>query len=1421
MHQISPRRAVFHLALFVLLGAATAAAPLSFVPQRLVQPDGSVLLCYASGDEHYNWLHDKNGYTIIQDEMSGWYTYALKRDGRLVPSGAVAGVQDPAVLGVEPWLKFDASRMNGIAGFAKRGGDTPIIAAPTKGRLNNIVVFIRFSDEQEWKDSIEYYNAQYNKPAANSMRAYFEEVSYGQLTVSTTFYPVPTGATVLSYQDSLPRARYMPYNATTNPTGYTNAGALEQNLVGGAMKYIASQIPDTLAVDGDKDGFIDNVSFIISGTPTAWATLLWPHATSYGGPAITINGARLRTYNLLLQSFYANYAGVSVVCHEMFHSLGGPDLYHYNHDGLQPAGSWDLMEANANPPQHMTAYMKWKYGKWIASIPEIRTPGTYTVSPLTSPTNNCYKIPSPYSTTEYFVVEYRRKGGLFEAAIPGTGLLVYRINTVYRGNASGPPDELYIYRPGGTLKANGQPAQAFYSATAGRTAINDITSPSSFLTNGNRGGLNLFNVGTPGGTISFDVGLDTLLVQITSPVAGSQLVAGAKKKIGWLSFGMQRTLRVEYSTNKGVTWSTIDGAARNALYWTVPDTPSRFCRMRITDAANPSVRDSCSFAICPPFYPIQFNYDVTDTTKARDNTGIVFLNGQFWTSRASSDALMNWTRDGDMVGEFYISGAVGIKSMAFDGSTVYAATGSDRLPKIHPITRNRFGQIMAPVRADFISYDPTADAGKGGLWIGTQGSDLVLISLQGTELRRIDSAVHGIDNIIGIACDAFSTGDPYLWVFSKGSGPGQPQYLHRLSALDGRHSGVFHDVLQDIGHTSVDGLAGGLCIAVDVVTGTRSLCGTLLGTPNRLFGYELPQAGSALLFEENFPYPPGGSVSLHGWTALFGGGAPSITISDEGLFYPSYIGSNIGRAAQITGNSGPAQGAAHSFSSVTDGSVYMAAMLRVTSADNSSRSVLALDATPESVGLPVQVFVAESGGKLSFGAGLPYPDASPQIRSGYTFEKDSTYLIVVKTSVGPDDADTLAMWVNPPVGPFEPEPDLIQILPRVAPLEIGAVKLLALDRGVSGATADGIRIATRWDEAVRRRVERFSRAVVVIDATDEKSAPFKELGINDSTVDALYRSAFQPSGEWDMQVYGTPKLEYLLLHRFVVIHGDHCATQVPHAVSRIEITDVLEEYMDAGGTLLVSGWRALPSFDWGKPFPRAFAQGTFAREYLGLAGIDESVADTGDFVRADGRAPFTAVSVDTGKISPAPYNGRLTQITTMTGVPVNTSILYTYANDPASAFPAYRGAAVGLRHVTPASAAYVLGFPLYFLKETDAARLAYEILQDAGVSRVPLDVAPVRAAPSTAYLGPNYPNPVAGHTTLPYALATRSTVRLAVYDLHGRLVTTLDERTAEAGTYLAHWRANVPSGMYLAVLDVVPSDGTTPQRSQRLIPVRR
>ena len=501
-------------------------AYLRFQPVMLNQPDGSKLDLYASGDEFYNWLHDKNGYTVKQND-AGWYVYLDKKNtDELVFTPYVVGRDNPSTMGLIPWTNISSERMGEIRKQAVtrlRLSDSG--RAPSTGTLNNLSIFIRFSDQSEYTQNISTYSSMFNGTTGNTMQSYFLEASYNALNIQTAFFPTPA-TTVVSWQDSHPRGYYSPYSSS-NPIGYngdTERTNREFTLLVNAVNGVRSQIPTSLNLDGDSDGLVDNVCFIIQGGTDGWAELLWPHRWSIYDRFVYINGKRVYDFNFQLSTYLVASSGVGVLCHEMFHSLGAPDLYHYDHDGLSPVGPWDLMENNSNPPQHMSAYMKYKYGHWIASIPELTTNGTYTLNPLTSATNNCYRIPSPNSSSEFFVVEYRRDMGTFESSLPGSGMLVYRINPNYEGNADGPPDEVYLYRPGGTSTVNGTINSANYSQETGRTAINSTTNPTPFLTNGSASGLNINSIGSAGATISFVLGNPIPgqpNCQITGPTDGS------------------------------------------------------------------------------------------------------------------------------------------------------------------------------------------------------------------------------------------------------------------------------------------------------------------------------------------------------------------------------------------------------------------------------------------------------------------------------------------------------------------------------------------------------------------------------------------------------------------------------------------------------------------------------------------------------------------------------------------------------------------------------------------------------------------------------------------------------------------------------------------------------------------------------------
>lgn len=150
----------------ILASAATCVhgALLRNVPVTLKQPDGTVIECLASGDEFHNWLHDEDGYTIVQDPDTGYYVYALEGDEDVVPSPYRVGEEDPRALNLKKNVNIAPGRLQDkvlvqrqLLGQAAPAYDVMIVGTPQLGTINNIVIFIRFaSDPNFWQDISTY-----------------------------------------------------------------------------------------------------------------------------------------------------------------------------------------------------------------------------------------------------------------------------------------------------------------------------------------------------------------------------------------------------------------------------------------------------------------------------------------------------------------------------------------------------------------------------------------------------------------------------------------------------------------------------------------------------------------------------------------------------------------------------------------------------------------------------------------------------------------------------------------------------------------------------------------------------------------------------------------------------------------------------------------------------------------------------------------------------------------------------------------------------------------------------------------------------------------------------------------------------------------------------------------------------------------
>jgi M6 family metalloprotease-like protein len=477
-------------------------------PFDFKQPDGKIVSLFATGDEFYRIIHDEKGYTVLLHPKTGYAVYAVKDGNRIKASDYQVGTIDPATLGIASNLTEDSSVINEKVKSARANRNYTNTRNSTTGQWNNLVLFIRFADQTEFPSnySRSYYNTFYNGMGMStvSVKKFFLEESDNQLTCTSYMYPNSTSNLVVSYQDTHPRGYYSPHH-TDNPDGYSGDTQFKERIYGlitSAVTYLDShnQVPDNLDLDLNNDGNVDNISLVVRGEEDGWGCILWPHHWWLDPGTVSLNGKDIIDYTL---TFEASLLGTQ--CHELSHTIGFPDLYHYTYyTSVLPADKWDLMCLDADIPQHSLVYMKYKYGHWCSLPTTITADGYYNLNPVSTHPFDAYKINSTWPN-QYYIVEYRKKEGLFESSIYGSGLIVYRINTSCGdGDANGPPDEVYVYRNSGSNTYQGFPEEAFYSIESGRTSIHTYSNPPPNLSDWSYdGGLILTEIGSAGSTISF------------------------------------------------------------------------------------------------------------------------------------------------------------------------------------------------------------------------------------------------------------------------------------------------------------------------------------------------------------------------------------------------------------------------------------------------------------------------------------------------------------------------------------------------------------------------------------------------------------------------------------------------------------------------------------------------------------------------------------------------------------------------------------------------------------------------------------------------------------------------------------------------------------------------------------------------------
>ncbi|MDY6325877.1 MAG: T9SS type A sorting domain-containing protein [Bacteroidales bacterium] len=413
--------------------------------------------------------------------------------------------------------------------------------------LTNLVVFIRFADDEEFTTSLDYVDQMFNDSSfqAVSVYNYFNVMTYGKINYRSIFPNNCQNSTIVSYKDIYPRWYFQP-QSPSNPGGYPPQSTLytndrERKLLVRVLSHIdsAGLIDESVSLDGNGDGYIDNISFVIKGDVGNWGDLLWPHmdffSSEYAGLSytLTVNGKIPLAYNFEFADSGPNFSA-NTFAHEMGHSLGLPDLYHYYYyNNVYPVGIWDQM--GQNNLQQVSTILKYKHLGVVEEPIEITEDGHYVLNSNTSADHhNCYFIRSSVDPDQWFTFEYRNCDDFMDN-VPASGLIIGRWTDFVdpsdmheSGNGGfdfhNKPHSYWVFRPNSQSDTvNGNLYRAVFSSASGRTSFGPGTNPRPYLVYGEfENSFEITNIYEFGNTLSFDVRF--LDVGVESHAGGNSIV---------------------------------------------------------------------------------------------------------------------------------------------------------------------------------------------------------------------------------------------------------------------------------------------------------------------------------------------------------------------------------------------------------------------------------------------------------------------------------------------------------------------------------------------------------------------------------------------------------------------------------------------------------------------------------------------------------------------------------------------------------------------------------------------------------------------------------------------------------------------------------------------------------------------------------
>jgi M6 family metalloprotease-like protein len=535
--------------------------------QQLEQPDGTAFAARLWGDETGHGWETTDGYTVIKDSATKFWHYAGidQTTNKVAVAGIVGTTRPTANLQKHQRPKqTDFQRIHKMDGLRSRSN--AVERAAVTGTNPLPVMMINFNDTATTYDAADFENLLFGS-GNDSMKAYYEEVSYGAFTIT------PGTAGVTGWYTA---ANAMAYYGQDDAYGYDqHPGQLVIEAVAAADGAV-----DFSEYDTDGDCYVDAVVIIHQGPGEEAGGIsdtIWSHRWNLNSAAYYGDGSGQYTTNdvaacgqIMVNDYViqperlgSGIQTIGVFAHEYGHVLGLPDLYDIDYSsngigdwGLMSSGAWGAVNRPGDSPVHLCAWSKYALG-WIDPVTVSEALTNQVIAPATTHDDVYLFFPdNQIDSQEYYLIENRQFIG-FDAGLPGTGLAIWHIDeakATYNNQDNSQEclpsadctDTHYrvaLIQADGfadlELGYNRGDSGDLYPGTSENTAFTNATAPNSLRYDGSSSHVSISNIAESDETITATLSLSYLVSQ--SVTGSGRITPGGTTTI---AFGDSKTFAI-------------------------------------------------------------------------------------------------------------------------------------------------------------------------------------------------------------------------------------------------------------------------------------------------------------------------------------------------------------------------------------------------------------------------------------------------------------------------------------------------------------------------------------------------------------------------------------------------------------------------------------------------------------------------------------------------------------------------------------------------------------------------------------------------------------------------------------------------------------------------------------------------------------